>query len=83
MMANVTEPKPATEFRLLNLSSQVRTAISPGDEPKSACEPQRISNGLEHSPLMVRSQNAIPAEDGWRFHGRRESLVSRDLWIVK
>src|SRR5437879_7818742 len=27
-------------------------------------QPKRISNGLEYGPLMVRSQNAIPVENG-------------------
>src|SRR6266446_1533336 len=33
-----------------------------------ARQPKRISNGLEYRPLMVRAQNAIPVENGYRFH---------------
>jgi len=29
-----------------------------------ARQPQRISNGLEYRPLLVRAQNAIPVENG-------------------
>ena len=48
-----------------------------------ARKPQRISNRLEHSPLMMGSHNAIPIEDGERFHGRREPLVSQNSWVVR
>src|SRR6266446_6850909 len=34
-----------------------------------ARQPKRITNGLEYRPLMVRAQNAIPVENGYRFHG--------------
>ena len=28
-------------------------------------KPQRVANRLEHCPLMVRSQNEVPIEEGW------------------
>ena len=31
-------------------------------------KPQRIADRLEHSPLMVCSQDAVPIEEGWTFH---------------
>src|SRR6266446_4563929 len=34
-----------------------------------ARQPKRISNGLEYRPLMVCAQNAIPVDNGYRFHG--------------
>lgn len=31
-------------------------------------QPQRIADRLEHCPLMVGSQDAIPIQKGMRFH---------------
>src|SRR6266853_7020008 len=46
-----------------------------------ARQSQRISNGLEYLQLMVHSQNAIPVENRWTFHGcplsARRLLVRR------
>jgi len=50
-----------------------------------ARQPERISNRLEHSPLMVSSQNAIPVHD-WYLHFssgyRRPRIASVPSWPV-
>src|SRR5260370_15713741 len=45
-----------------------------------ARQPQRTSNGLEYLQLMVHSQNAIPVENRWTFHG---SLLFAHLALLR